>query len=138
MTLLRALRAGTIILAMIVGFVAGTALGLRVFKVLALVPLIMLMLVFAVATSVTATIDVRAYNMLLAIVSPQMGYLFGILVLASRRYVVAQYLWARSSVQRSTMLSSARKNIGQELRATFEVPRNIRDDMLALLAQIGR
>jgi hypothetical protein len=53
-----------------------------VFKVLALVPLIMLMLVFAVATSVTATIDVRAYNMLLAIVSPQMGYLFGILVLA--------------------------------------------------------
>ena len=86
MTLLRALRAGTMILAMIVGFVAGTALGLRVFKVLALVPLIMLMLVFAVATSVTATIDVRAYNMLLAIVSPQMGYLFGILVLASRRY----------------------------------------------------
>ena len=45
MTLLRALRAGTMILVMIVGFVAGTALGLRVFKVLALVPLIMLMLV---------------------------------------------------------------------------------------------
>jgi hypothetical protein len=126
------------ILVTVIGFVAGTALGLRVFKVFTLVPLIMVMLVFAVGTSIAATADVRAYYMLLAIVSPQMGYLFGILVLVSRRYVVAQYFWARSSIQRSTMLSAARKNIGQELRATFEVPQNIPDDMLALLAQIGR
>ena len=121
---------------LIFGAAVGAILGRCDFKVFALVPVMLLVAAGAVAIGV-ATLDLRtfAFGLLVAVVSPQIGYLVGSVGVD---YMVAEYLRVRATNQRPVLLGAMQSMIGQELRAAFELPKAIPHELVVLLAQMNK
>ena len=82
---------------LIFGAAVGAILGRCDFKVFALVPVMLLVAADAVAIGVATGLDLRTitFGLLVAVVSPQIGYLVGSVGVD---YMVAEYLRVRANV----------------------------------------
>ena len=91
----------------------------------------------AVAIGVATGLDLRtiAFGLLVAVVSPQIGYLVGSVGVD---YMVAEYLRVRATNQRPVLLGAMQSMIGQELRAAFELPKAMPRELVVLLAQMNK
>ena len=120
---------------LILGVAVGAFLGLHHFKVFALLPVMFLVAAGVVANGVASGLDPRtiAFGLLVAVVSPQIGYLVSSVGVS---YIVAEYLRARASNRKPVLLHAMQTMIGQELRAAFELPQALPREMVALLAQM--
>jgi hypothetical protein len=123
-----------VIIIPILGVAAGVILGLRHFKILALLPVILLVVAAAVADGVAARLHPRttALVLLAFVVSPQIGYLIGSIAVS---YIVRR----RSSDQEEGGGAPPHANeIGQEQIATFlNYCRNRRENWPPLLARMN-
>jgi hypothetical protein len=117
---------------LILGLVVGAVLAAGRFKVLALLPVILILAAGAVANS----LDLRTIglSLLVAVASPQIGYLVSSIAV---KYIVAEYLRIRIANRLPTLLHAMQTEIGQELRTAFELPRELPREMAALLARIN-
>ena len=122
---------------LIFGAAVGAILGRCDFKVFALVPVMLLVAADAVAIGVATGLDLRTitFGLLVAVVSPQIGYLVGSVGVD---YMVAEYLRVRATNQRPVLLRAMRSMIGQELRAAFELPKAMPRELVVLLAQMNK
>ena len=122
---------------LIFGAAVGAILGRCDFKVFALVPVTLLIAAGAVAIGVATGLDLRtiAFGLLVAVVSPQIGYLVGSVGVD---YMVAKYLRVRATNQRPILLRAMRSMIGQELKAAFELPKAMPRELAVLLTQMNK
>jgi hypothetical protein len=118
----------------IFGVLAGLVLGLGRYRVFALLPVILLVTIAAVAKGIASGLDPRtiALGTLLALASPQIGYL---ITIVASCFVVA-HIRIRAAKRKPELLRAMQSGIGQELSAEFEPPREIPEEMVALIARM--
>ncbi len=120
---------------LIFGAVAGVILGLGRFKVLALLPVIVIVAAGVIGNGLASGLELRiiAFGVLMAVVCPQIGYLVSSLAAG---YIVAEYLQVRATSRVPASLHAMQTEIGQQLRTELELPRQLPREMVALLAEM--
>jgi len=120
---------------LIFGAVAGMILGLGRFKVLALLPVIVIVAAGAIGNGLASGLELRiiAFGVPVAVVCPQIGYLVSSLAAG---YIVAEYLRVRATSRVPASLHAMQTEIGQQLRTELELPRQLPREMVALLAEM--
>src|ERR1700728_4992504 len=121
-----------LIIILIVGAAAGTVLGLRPFKVVVLVPAVLLAVAAVVASGVATGLDPLpiALRLLATVASVQIGYVGSAIGV---RYI----LRIRANSRRPMLFHAMQVTIGQELRTTFVLPQKPSREMATLLARIN-
>ncbi len=120
---------------LILGAAAGVILGLGRFKVLALLPVILIVLAGAIGNGVANGLEPRAiaFGTLMAIASPQIGYLVSSLGVS---FIIAKLLRVRATKRRPELLHAMQTEIGQQLRAASKIPEPLPSEMVALRARM--
>jgi hypothetical protein len=121
---------------LIFGAAAGVILGLGRFKVLGLLPVILIVAAGVIAKGVATGLEphIIAFGVLVGVASPQIGYLVSSIGVS---YIAAQYLRVRATSRRPELLHAMQTEIGQQLSTAFELPRELPREMVALLAQMN-
>ena len=116
----------------IIGFLAGVILGLRC-RVFVLIPAILLVAAIAITTGVLSGLDplALALGTMLAVASPQIGYL----VTVSVNYAAGAHLRKRAVRRKQDLLRAVRAGIGQGLKVVFELPQELPQEMTVLIAE---
>jgi hypothetical protein len=114
----------------IVGAASGGFLGLRQFKVLVLVPAILLAATGIIINGVLAGLDYQdvGFDLLAIIVSLEIGYFVG--------SIASGLLTVRTADRKIELLHAMQTAIGQELRTAFELPRDLPPEWVALVARL--
>jgi len=116
----------------IFGGASGALLGLRQFKVLILVPAILLAATVTIVNGVVTGLDHRdiGFDLLAVIASPEIGYFVGSLA--------AESLMVRAADRKTELLHVMQTAIGQELRTAFELPPDLPlpSELVALMRRL--
>jgi hypothetical protein len=117
------------------GLATGAILAFAQFKVFTLLPVILLCGAVAFANCFATGLDppTIALGLLVAIASPQIGYLAAAI---GTRYTIAEYLRVRANNRLPALRHAMQTEIGQGLRTTFELPRDLPQEIAALLARM--
>jgi hypothetical protein len=121
---------------LIFGAAVGIILGLGRFKVFALLPVILLFAAGTIARGIATGLEARtiAFGLLAAVASPQIAYVVSAI---GTDFIVAEYLRLRARNQKPALYRAIRTTIGRELRAAFELPQDLPQEMVALLARMN-
>jgi hypothetical protein len=120
---------------LIFGSAAGIGLGLARFRVLTLLPAILIVAAGVFGSGVATGLRFRFIGLavLVAIVSLQVAYLVSFLTAG---IIIAKYLRRRALSNVPMSLHAMRTEIGRRLRAEFELPKRLPRGMAALLTQM--
>jgi hypothetical protein len=118
-------------LIVIFGAVGGTFLGLRQFRVVALVPVIFVVAGAAIVRGAVIGLDAHTmiYSLAAAVAVPQFAYFVAALP--------AGYVHLRHIRWSSRLLHTMQIAIGQELRSVYDLPHQLPREMVALLEQMN-
>ncbi len=121
--------------ALICGVAAGIGLGLARFKILALLPVILIVAAGTIGSGLATGLEPRliALAVLVAVVSPQIAYLVSFLVAG---FIVTKYLRIRAINNVPVLVHAMQTEIGGQLRTELELPKQLPRGMAALLAQM--
>ena len=119
---------------LIFGAVAGIILELGRFKILALLPVIVIVAAGAIVNGLATGLEPRiiAFGVLVAVASPQIGYLVS---LAPTSPNICGYERLAGC---PVSLHAIQTEIEQPLRTKLELPRQLLREMVALRAQSGK
>jgi hypothetical protein len=122
--------------ALIYGVAAGVGLGLARFKILALLPAILIVAAGTIGSDLATGLEHRfiALTVLVAVVSAQIAYLVSFLVAG---FIVAKYLRVRAMSNMPVLVHAMQTEIGGQLRTALELPKQLPREMAVLLAQMN-
>jgi hypothetical protein len=121
--------------ALIYGVAAGIGVGLARFKILALLPVILIVAAGTIGSALATGLEPRfmALAVPVAVVSLQIAYLVSFLAAG---FIVAKYLRVRAMSNVPVLLHAMQTEIGGQLRTGLELPKQLPREIAALLAQM--
>jgi hypothetical protein len=120
---------------LIFGAAAGIGLGLARFKVLALLPAMLIIVAATFASGIATGLELRSIGLavLATVVSLQIAYFVSFLAVG---FVIAKFLRIRATGNVPVFLRVIRTEIGQGLRTELESPEQLPRKIVSLLAQM--